>query len=205
MHDEMGTKDVGDKEPSANNSTSISFASIQEQGVPVLEPEPALIAAQLAAALTKLADAEKERDFLRRRYTEVDAFADGARRELTTLRESEAIARSQAADGVALVRDTFEGRLTLLELELARVRREKEIMIAQASATDDGVRGRAAEADEARADAERWRIRAERAEREVARLREALEGAADGEYEEDRRRKAPKVEGEPIGQGVQQA
>jgi hypothetical protein len=148
---------------------------------PVLLPVD--IAAQLAEAQARITQLSADNDFLRARYADVDAFATSARAELATLRESEALARSQATDGVGLVRGMFENRVAFLEGEVARLQRGHGVQEAQGRHTGDELRERAARVEEMEAEVSRWRRRAGNAEREAERLKEALEVGEDGEYQ----------------------
>jgi hypothetical protein len=137
---------------------------------------------QLMAAHAQIAQLVSDNTFLRARYAELDAFASAARAELDSLREAAAIARSQATDGVELVRGTLGERVSFLEDELARARCEASVADGQTRATDDDVRSRAARVEEAEAELTRWRRRAGLAEHEVERLRETLMNSEDADY-----------------------
>jgi chromosome segregation ATPase len=138
--------------------------------------------AELADALAKIESLHSDNAFLERRYKDIDAFASSARLDLAALRESEAIARSQAKDGVALLQGTLLGRITMLEGEVTRLQRQNEILVQQARLTGDDVRERANRAPEMEEEVARWRRRAGNAEREVERLKEVLENLEDAEY-----------------------
>lgn len=137
---------------------------------------------ELADARAQIAQLEADKEFLRARYTEVDAFATSTRTELTALRESEAIARSQATDGVELVRNTLRDRVIFLEGEVTRLTKQNHLLAERDRLTGEDLRARAARVEEVEAETARWRRRAGNAEREVERLRDALENIDDGEY-----------------------
>lgn len=145
---------------------------------------------ELVAEQTRATSAEKDRDFFREQHALVKGFADGVTDEVVALRESEAIARGQATDGVQLIRSTFEGRLR----ETARQRRELKnlnaILVEKDRRTDDEVRRRAASVPELEIERDKWEARAVLAdrkaahfEREAARLTELVEMIDDGSYQ----------------------
>jgi hypothetical protein len=139
---------------------------------------------ELAETKARLAETEKDRDFFRARHVEVDAFASEARLELSQLRESEALARSQARDGVDLIQRTFEGTLDTLQQELIRVKGQNFILREKDRLTTDDVRHRAAQFDEAEVIIETWKRRAQNAEKELADILKQLEASNDNDSSE---------------------
>jgi phage regulator Rha-like protein len=92
---------------------------------------------------------EKERaladiDFFRVQYQRASDFASSTRSENEELSARAALAESQATKGVALVRATFEGRVTKLEAEVQKYKALSEVLTERARRTDDEVRYRAA-------------------------------------------------------------
>ena len=100
---------------------------------------------------------EKERaladvDFFRAQYQRASDFASSTRSENEELSASAALAESQATKGVALVRATFEGRVTKLEAEVQKYKALSEVLTERARRTDDDVRYWAALAPEFKRD-----------------------------------------------------
>lgn len=96
---------------------------------------------------------EKERaiadvDFFRVQYQRASDFASSTRSENEELVARAALAESQATNGVALVRATFEGRVAKLEAEVKKYKTLSEMLTERARRTDDEVRLRAALAPE---------------------------------------------------------
>lgn len=96
---------------------------------------------------------EKERaladvDFFRAQYQKASDFASSTRLENEELSARATLAESQATKGVALVRATFEGRITKLEAEVQKHKALSEMLTERARRTDDDVRYRAALAPE---------------------------------------------------------
>lgn len=137
---------------------------------------------ELAAAKERITSVEKDVALFREQHGIVTAFADGATDELIALRESEALARSRADDGVAMVRGMFENRIRAIEQELEEQKRLNKILTEKDERTNDAVRREAAEAVQLREERNRWKERASRAEREEARLQELVESLEDGSY-----------------------
>ncbi|KAH9965262.1 hypothetical protein BC827DRAFT_842578 [Russula dissimulans] len=87
-------------------------------------------------------------DFFREQYQRASAFASSTRSENEELSARAAVAESQAVNGVALVRATFEARVTKLEAEVRKYKALSDMLTERARRTDDDVRYRAALAPE---------------------------------------------------------
>jgi predicted nucleic acid-binding Zn-ribbon protein len=85
-------------------------------------------------------------DFFREQYQRASDFASTTRSENDELAARAALAESQAANGVALVRTTFKMRAVKLEAELQKYKALSELLTERARRTDDTVRYRAARA-----------------------------------------------------------
>lgn len=85
-------------------------------------------------------------DFFREQYQRASDFASTTRSENDELAARAALAESQAANGVALVRTTFKMRAVKLEAELHKYKALSELLTERARRTDDTVRYRAARA-----------------------------------------------------------
>lgn len=83
-------------------------------------------------------------DFFRDQYQRASAFASSTRSENEELLARAELAESQAVNGVALVRATFEARVTKLEAEVQKYKALSDMLTSRARRTDDEVRYRAA-------------------------------------------------------------
>ena len=106
------------------------------------------------------ADAEKDRDLFRDLYSRASLHASEVSKENNELTERATLAETQAHDGVAMVKATYEERLRLLEQEVERWKGQVHVLTERDRRMDDELRRRAALEPELR--------------RENARLREQL-------------------------------
>jgi hypothetical protein len=83
-------------------------------------------------------------DFFREQYQKASAFASTTRSENEELLARAALAESQAVNGVAMVRATFEARVAKLEAEVRKHKALSELLTKQARLTGDDVRYKAA-------------------------------------------------------------
>jgi chromosome segregation ATPase len=141
-----------------------------------------LLQAELTEALAKISSLTSDNDFLRGRYQEASAFVTSTQSELIALRESEAIARSQATDGVALVSGALQSRIAVLEAEVKRLEATVKLLERKDELTGDDTREKVMRVMELEEEVGRWRRRAGNAEREVERMKDVLETLEDGEY-----------------------
>ncbi|KAF5310225.1 hypothetical protein D9619_010251 [Psilocybe cf. subviscida] len=125
-----------------------------------------------AAAEAKRADAEKDRDFFREQYAQASGFASQVRDENRDLLKRIEIAEAQTAQGVTLVRATFEERVRVLEADVKSWRRMAEFLIEKDRKSNNAeICRRAAEAPELRA----------RCDRQVAEIADYEERLNDAE------------------------
>lgn len=87
-------------------------------------------------------------DFFREQYQRASAFASTTRAENEELSARATLVESQVVNGVALVRATFEARVTKLESEVRKYKALSEMLTERARRTDDNVRFQAASAFE---------------------------------------------------------
>ena len=87
-------------------------------------------------------------DFFREQYQRASAYASTTRSENEDLSARATLVESQVVNGVALVRATFEARVTKLESEVRKYKALSEMLTERARRTDDNVRFRAARAFE---------------------------------------------------------
>jgi chromosome segregation ATPase len=83
-------------------------------------------------------------DFFREQYQRASAFASTTRTENEELLARATVAESQAVNGVAMVRATFDTRVAKLEAEARKHKALSEMLTERARRTDDEVRYRAA-------------------------------------------------------------
>jgi len=87
-------------------------------------------------------------DFFREQYQRASAFASTTRSENEELSARAILVESQVVNGVALVRATFEARVTKLEAEARKYKALSEMLTERARRTDDNVRYQASRAFE---------------------------------------------------------
>ena len=104
--------------------------------------------AQLRATNEELqrrrAEAEKDRDLFRELYSKASAHASEVSKENEELTDRAALAESQARDGVAMIRATYQERVRLLEQDVARWKGQCEVLTARDARMNDELRRRAA-------------------------------------------------------------
>jgi len=83
-------------------------------------------------------------DFFREQYQRASAFASTTRTENEELLARATVAESQAVNGVAMVRATFDARVAKLEAEVRKHKALSEMLTERARRTDDTVRYKAA-------------------------------------------------------------
>ncbi|KAI0260760.1 hypothetical protein BC834DRAFT_1044416 [Gloeopeniophorella convolvens] len=138
--------------------------------------------AQETTALQEEADrlrADKARaladvDLFRDQYQRASAFVSTTRSENAELLSRAALAESQATQGVALMRATFEARVSKLEAELQKYKALSELLTERARRTDDDVRYRAAMAPELERDFRGLRSQFREVEAELDEARDEL-------------------------------
>ena len=106
-------------------------------------------------------------DFFREQYQRASAFASTTRSENEELSARAALAESQATNGVAMVRATFEGRISKLAAEVQKYKALSEMLTERARRTDDKVRCRAAHVPELERKLDRLRQRFMETEEEL--------------------------------------
>lgn len=97
---------------------------------------------------TSRSNLRSESDFLREEYRKASGAAASLRSENIDLEKRATLAESQATQGVALVRGTFEVRVKRLEEDLGRAKALNHILIEKERRTDDSIRWKAALHDE---------------------------------------------------------
>jgi len=95
--------------------------------------------------------AEKDRDFFREQYAQASGYVSSVRAENVELEKQAEVATSQAKDGVAIVRATYELRVTALQEDVKVWKKLASFMMEKDKRTGDDIRRRAAEEPELRA------------------------------------------------------
>ena len=90
------------------------------------------------------ADAEKDRDLFRDLYSKASMHASEVSKENNELTERATLAETQAHDGLAMIKATYEERIRLLEQEVERWKGQVHILTERDRRTDDELRRRAA-------------------------------------------------------------
>ncbi|KAI0339112.1 hypothetical protein BDW22DRAFT_1336687 [Trametopsis cervina] len=131
-------------------------AQVAETETVVVKPDWEGTLDQLRATNEQLqkrkADAERDRDLFRDLYSKASTHASQVSKENEELIERTTIAEGQARDGIAMVKKMYEGRVALLESEIAQLRGLNAVLMAKDFKTNgDDLRRRAAEEREVRA------------------------------------------------------
>ncbi|KAH9067885.1 hypothetical protein EDB87DRAFT_1586021 [Lactarius vividus] len=129
-----------DQEKEAQAAFDLERARWSEEKT-ALQSETDALRADKAQALTDV-------EFFREQYQRASAFASSTRSENEELLARATLAESQSANGIAMIRATFEGRVDKLEAEVRKYKTLSEMLIERARRTDDDVRYRAAVAPE---------------------------------------------------------
>jgi hypothetical protein len=106
--------------------------------------EKVLLQGELDALRGDKSRALADVDFFREQYQRASAYASTTRTENEELLARATVAESQAVNGVALVRATFDARVAKLEAEARKHKALSEMLTERARRTDDDVRYRAA-------------------------------------------------------------
>ena len=137
-----------DKSPNGKEGMDCRTVEVQTDGDPVDDArwaqEKAILQGELGALRGDKAQALADVDFFRGQYLRASAFASTTRTENEELLARATLAESQAINGVAMVRKTFEGRVSKLEGEVRKHKALSEMLTERARRTDDDVRYRAA-------------------------------------------------------------
>lgn len=137
-----------DKSPNGKEGMDCRTVEVQTDGDPVDDArwaqEKAVLQGELGALRGDKAQALADVDFFRGQYLRASAFASTTRTENEELLARATLAESQAVNGVAMVRATFEGRVSKLEGEVRKHKALSEMLTERARRTDDDVRYRAA-------------------------------------------------------------
>lgn len=102
--------------------------------------EKAVLQGELDTSRGDKARALADVDFFRDQYQRASAFASTTRTENEELSARATLAESQAVNGVAMVRATFEARVAKLEAEVRKYKALSEMLTERARRTDDQVR-----------------------------------------------------------------
>jgi hypothetical protein len=137
-----------DKSPNGKEGMDYRTVEVQTDGDPVEDArwaqEKVVLQGELGALRGDKAQALADVDFFRGQYLRASAFASTTRTENEELLARATLAESQAVNGVAMVRKTFEGRVSKLEGEVRKYKALSEMLTERARRTDDDVRYRAA-------------------------------------------------------------
>ena len=132
--------------PSAEEPGS-SVPTVSSQG-PTTQEEWEQTLAQLRSVNETLqkrkAEAEKDRDLFRDLYSKASLHASEVSKENNELTERATLAETQARDGLAMIKGTYEERIRLLEQEVERWKGQVHVMTERDKRMNDELRLRAA-------------------------------------------------------------
>ncbi|KAF9067948.1 hypothetical protein BDP27DRAFT_856351 [Rhodocollybia butyracea] len=131
-----------------------------------LEQQNLTLSQDLASARISKASAEKDSEFLRTQYTTASGYASEVGAENASLQQRVEIAERQAAEGVALIKASFEERLRVSEEQTRSFAKIADFMMKKDTATDN-IRQQAAEAPELKARCEKLEEQIQRLEGEI--------------------------------------
>ena len=134
--DYLATGSQTDQDDEANTAWNAERTRWAEEKL-ALQGEADALRGEKARALADV-------DFFREQYQKASAFASTTRSENEELSARATLAESQAVNGVAMVRATFEARVAKLEAEVRKHKALSELLTKQARLTGDDVRFKAA-------------------------------------------------------------
>jgi hypothetical protein len=163
--------------------------------------------AEEKAALQSEADvlrADKEQaltdvEFFRMQYQKASAFTNSTRSENEELLARATLAESQAANGIAMIRATFEARVGKLESEARKYKALSDLLTERARRTDDDVRYRAAIAPELEREYRRLQRQLDERESELDDIKDELQ--AEKKVNSRLRRLVARLEAEGLANG----
>jgi chromosome segregation ATPase len=113
-------------------------------------------------------------EFFRAQYQRASAFTSSTRSENEELLARATLAESQAVNGIAMIRATFEARVGKLESEVGKYKALSEMLTERARRTDDGLRYRAAIAPELEREYHRLQTQLDEREGELDEMKDEL-------------------------------
>ena len=113
-------------------------------------------------------------EFFRAQYQRASAFTSSTRSENEVLLARATLAESQAVNGIAMIRATFEARVGKLESEAGKYKALSELLTERARRTDDGLRYRAAIAPELEREYHRLQTQLDEREGELDEMKDEL-------------------------------
>jgi hypothetical protein len=141
------------------------MSNVPDQSISYLTPEGGVwdfnlkqIKADHELMRKRQASAEHDRELFRDLYNRASSHASEVSKENEELLERVAIAEGQAKDGVAMIKSTYEGRLSQLERTIKELKVHNAILAAR-DIHGDAMRREAAQAQELRV--ENQKLRAE--------------------------------------------
>lgn len=129
------------------------------------------------------AEAEKDRDLFRDLYSKASLHASEVSKENNELTERASLAETQARDGLAMIKATYEERIRLLEQEVERWKGQVHVLTERDKRMDDELRRRAALEPELRTENIRLKEQLDSLEEDYRRMEGTLEGRSRQQVE----------------------
>lgn len=161
--------------------------------------EKAALQSEADALRTDKALALTDVEFFRMQYQKASAFTDSTRSENEELLARATLAESQAANGIAMIRATFEARVGKLESEARKYKALSDMLAERARRTDDDVRYRAAIAPELEREYRRLQRQLDEQEGELDDIKDELR--AEKKVNSRLRRLVARLEAEGLANG----
>ncbi|KAM5530329.1 hypothetical protein V8D89_016000, partial [Ganoderma adspersum] len=128
-------------------------------------------------------EAEKDRDLFRDLYSKASLHASEVSKENNELTERASLAETQARDGLAMIKATYEERIRLLEQEVDRWKGQVHVLTERDKRMDDELRRRAALEPELRTENIRLKEQLDSLEEDYGRMQGPLEGLSRQQVE----------------------
>lgn len=129
------------------------------------------------------AEAEKDRDLFRDLYSKASLHASEVSKENNELTDRASLAETQARDGLAMIKATYEERIRLLEQEVERWKGQVHVLTERDKRMDDELRRRAALEPELRTENIRLKEQLDSLEEDYRRMEGTLEGRSRQQVE----------------------
>ena len=129
------------------------------------------------------AETEKDRDLFRDLYSKASLHASEVSKENNELTERASLAETQARDGLAMIKATYEERIRLLEQEVERWKGQVHVLTERDKRMDDELRRRAALEPELRTENIRLKEQLDSLEEDYRRMEGTLEGRSRQQVE----------------------
>lgn len=154
---ESATKELQSELAVANEKSDAVIVALQQQlaemreRVAARDEEITKLSASVDSLTRSKKSAEEDLNFIREQYMQASGYVSTVRAENDELEKRAKLASSQATQGVAMIRQTLEGRCKALETEILKWKDSCKLLLDKDLRTGDDIRRRAAEEPELRA------------------------------------------------------